>query len=218
MYRLPENLINPLTDQASASVVNPAIASFEFQNHPVRVVTIDGVEYFVAKDVAPILGFKNARQAVRRHVSKQDRDGVTLRDTIGREQTLLAINESGLYALIFGSTLAQAREFKRWITSEVLPSLRQTGSYEMPTEHQLPLLFWRITAMLRGRGAARRRQLNKIVAHRSGEFSLKIGGRWIRRVQAADIPSLPLSHALREGLALSAIRVLKKSDQKTLIH
>lgn len=96
----------------------------------VRSITIDGEPWFVGKDVAEILGYSNPRDAIRNHVDEEDKmDGVAIRDSIGREQIPIFINESGLYSLILRSRLPKAREFKRWVTSEVLPSIRKTGKY-----------------------------------------------------------------------------------------
>ena len=88
---------------------------------------------FVGKDVATALGYANTRKAVLDHVDKEDReDGVTIRDAIGRGSKATFINESGLYSLILSSKLPQAKAFKRWVTAEVLPQIRQTGGY-IPT-------------------------------------------------------------------------------------
>ena len=97
------------------------------------LVNEKGETFFVGKDVAQALGYSNTRKALLDHVDKEDReDGVTIRDAIGRDQKATFINESGLYALVLSSKLPQAREFKRWVTAEVLPQIRQTGGY-IPT-------------------------------------------------------------------------------------
>lgn len=96
----------------------------------IRTVTIDGEPWFVGKDVAEILGYSNTRKAIADHVDNEDKtDGVTIRDSIGREQNPICIKESGLYALIFGSKLESAKRFKHWVTSEILPSIRKHGIY-----------------------------------------------------------------------------------------
>ena len=88
----------------------------------------------MGKDVATALGYSNSRKALLDHVDDEDKtDGVTIRDAIGRNQKAVFINESGLYALILSSKLPQAKAFKRWVTSEVLPQIRQTGGY-IPTK------------------------------------------------------------------------------------
>lgn len=111
----------------------------------VRTITLDNEPWFVGKDVAEALGYSNSRKALADHVDEDDKfqdDGVTIRDTIGREQTPTFINESGVYSLIFGSKLDNAKKFKKWVTSEVLPSIRKTGSYQKPmtTEEKIKLL------------------------------------------------------------------------------
>ena len=89
-----------------------------------------GEPWFVGKDVARRLGYINHRKALRDHVDEEDRkDGVTIRDSIGRDQETTFINESGLYSLVLSSKLPQAKAFKRWVTAEVLPQIRKTGGY-----------------------------------------------------------------------------------------
>lgn len=97
----------------------------------VRTVVVDGEPWFVGKDVAEALGYSNSRKALLDHVDNEDK-GVTNCDTLGGNQNLTIINESGVYALIFGSKLPNAKKFKHWVTSEVLPSIRKTGSYNLP--------------------------------------------------------------------------------------
>ena len=96
----------------------------------VRALKIDGKPWFVGKDVAEILSYTNPRKALSDHVDDEDKlDGVTIRDSIGREQTPILINEGGLFSLILRSQLPKAKAFKRWVTSEVLPSIREFGVY-----------------------------------------------------------------------------------------
>ena len=98
----------------------------------VRTINIDSDVWFVGKDVAEILGYSNTRKALTDPVDDEDKlDGVRIRDSIGREQSPVFINESGLYSLILSSKMPNARKFKRWVTSEVLPAIRKTGHYEM---------------------------------------------------------------------------------------
>lgn len=101
----------------------------------IRTVTIDNEPWFVGKDVADNLGYQNGSRDINRHVSEDDRIKDMIFDGNQNKETIL-INESGLYALIFGSKLESAKRFKRWVTSEVLPALRKTGSYEMPKKKQ----------------------------------------------------------------------------------
>lgn len=106
----------------------------------IRTLTIDDEPWFVGKDVARALEYTNPRKALADHVDDEDKqqgDGVTIRDPMGREQHPTIINESGVYSLIFSSKLPTARKFKRWVTSEVLPSIRKTGGYIKPDSVQL---------------------------------------------------------------------------------
>ena len=100
----------------------------------VRTATINGEPWFVGKDVAMVLGYKNPQEAIRTHVDDEDK-GVSEILTPGGKQKVPFINESGLYSLILSSKLPQAKEFKRWVTSVILPALRKTGSYIAGEEH-----------------------------------------------------------------------------------
>ena len=105
---------------------------FNFENHEVRSLLINSEPWFVGKDVAEILSYSNTRKALTDHVDDEDKmDGVTIRDSIGRNQKPVLINESGLYSLVLSSKLPSAKKFKRWVTSEVLPALRKTGQYQV---------------------------------------------------------------------------------------
>lgn len=95
----------------------------------VRVVEQNGEPWFVGKDVANILGYERPTKAIQDHVDDEDRDEVPIQDSIGRMQKTPTINESGLYSLILSSKLPQSKQFKRWVTSEVLPSIRKHGAY-----------------------------------------------------------------------------------------
>lgn len=96
----------------------------------VRAVEIDGEPWFVGKDVAAALGYGNASDAIARHVDTEDRR-VSRFPTPSGIQEMTIINESGLYALIFGSKLPKAKKFKHWVTSDILPKLRKTGTYSI---------------------------------------------------------------------------------------
>jgi len=94
----------------------------------IRMLTADSEPWFVGKDVAAALGYSNTRDAMNKHVDDEDK-GVAKCDTLGGEQEMTIINESGLYSLIFSSNLPTAKAFKRWVTHDVLPSIRKTGGY-----------------------------------------------------------------------------------------
>lgn len=98
----------------------------------VRALEINGEPYFVGKDVAEVLGYVKPQNAIATHVDEDDTLKQGIIDNLGRTQQTTVINESGLYSLILSSKLPQAKKFKRWVTSEVLPQIRKTGSYQIP--------------------------------------------------------------------------------------
>lgn len=103
----------------------------------IRTVVIDGEPWFVGKDVAEALGYSNTRDALATHVMDEDKNTVVISDGKRRgNPNQVIINESGLYALIFGSKLDSAKRFKHWVTSEVLPQIRRTGTYQKPMTPQ----------------------------------------------------------------------------------
>ncbi|WP_255320388.1 BRO-N domain-containing protein, partial [Brevibacillus borstelensis] len=110
---------------------------FSFQEKQVRVVVKDGEPWFVARDVCAILEIGNTSQALVR--LDDDEKGVISTDTPGGVQEMAAVNESGLYELVLGSKKQEAKEFKRWIKREVLPSIRKTGAYAVSENKIVPL-------------------------------------------------------------------------------
>lgn len=96
----------------------------------IRTVQISDEPWFVGKDVAQVLGYKDTSDALKKHVDAEDKLTRHFTDS-GQSREMYCINESGLYSLIFGSKLEKAKEFKHWVTSEVLPTLRKTGSYSI---------------------------------------------------------------------------------------
>lgn len=105
------------------------LQEFNFKGNNVRTVQIDNEPYFVGNDVANVLGYSRSRKAIQDHVDNDDKCDVPIQDAIGRNQNTTVINESGLYSLILSSKLPTAKEFKHWVTSEVLPSIRKHGAY-----------------------------------------------------------------------------------------
>ena len=106
------------------------LKELNYQGKEVRILELEGKPYFVGKDVAELLGYSNTRKALSDHVDEEDKkDGVTIRDSIGREQKPVLIDESGIYSLIFSSKLESAKKFKRWVFKEVLPDIRKYGMY-----------------------------------------------------------------------------------------
>ncbi|EGQ3454215.1 phage antirepressor [Staphylococcus pseudintermedius] len=105
------------------------LQTFNFEELPVRTLTINDEAYFVGKDIAEILGYSKARNAIAKHVDFEDKKDAPIQGPLGGTQKMTIINESGLYSLIFSSKLDSAKRFKRWVTSEVLPAIRKHGIY-----------------------------------------------------------------------------------------
>ncbi|BAG48104.1 anti-repressor Ant [Staphylococcus phage phiMR25] len=105
-----------------------ALQTFNFEELPVRTLTVNEEPYFVGKDVADILGYKNGSRDINAHVDAEDKLTYQI-STAGQRRNQTIINESGLYSLIFSSKLESAKRFKRWVTSDVLPAIRKHGIY-----------------------------------------------------------------------------------------
>ena len=128
-----------------------AIIPFQFDTHALRVqIDEAGQPWFNANDVCSALEFTNPHKAVADHVDADDLTKREVIDILGRQQRANFINESGLYALILGSTKDAAKRFQRWVTSEVLPAIRKTGSYAVPgAQEALPApIHDRVSAIL----------------------------------------------------------------------
>lgn len=135
----------------------------------IRTVETNGAPYFVGKDVAEVLGYSNSRDALAKHVDDEDK-GVAKCDTLGGNQELTVINESGLYSLILSSKLPKAKEFKHWVTSEVLPSIRKHGMYAMDELIENPdLAIKALTALKEER--EKTKKLTETVAVQSQQIS-----------------------------------------------
>ena len=106
----------------------------------IRTVMINNEPWFVGKDVAEVLGYAKARNAIATHVDTEDKKDAPIQGDLGGTQTMTLINESGLYSLILSSKLPTAKEFKRWVTSEVLPSIRKHGAYMTPETLEAAIL------------------------------------------------------------------------------
>lgn len=135
----------------------------------IRTVTIDNEPWFVGKDVATALGYKNTRQAILTNVMDEDK-GVHSVDTPSGKQEMTVINESGLYALIFGSKLDSAKRFKHWVTSEVLPSIRKHGMYAVDELVNNPELLIKVATELK-----EEREKNKELENTVHEMNRTIG-------------------------------------------
>jgi len=115
------------------------LATFRYDDNPIRTVLVDGEPWFVAADVCAVLGIGNPRQAVS--YLDDDERGVTTNDTPGGRQQMTIVSEAGLYSLILRSRKPEAKAFKRWVTHEVLPAIRRTGRYEVQPAYRLPQTY-----------------------------------------------------------------------------
>ena len=148
MFDYMQNKNNSSASSSTTTTAAPEVTVFKNLVHPefgeLRTVEIDGEPWFVGKDVAAALGYADATKAVRNHVEKEDKimgvqnGSPSIRDNFGRIQYPTWINESGLYSLILSSKLPSAKDFKHWVTSEVLPSIRKNGAYIRNQENMTP--------------------------------------------------------------------------------
>ncbi|MFQ4154657.1 phage antirepressor [Pediococcus pentosaceus] len=105
------------------------LQNFNFEGNEVRTVLINDEPYFVGKDIADVLGYLNTRDALSKHVDEEDKNSVAIHDGKKGNPNQVVINESGMYSLVLSSKLPNAKKFKRWVTNEVLPSIRKHGVY-----------------------------------------------------------------------------------------
>lgn len=106
---------------------------FNFENQQVRTLIINEEPYFVGKDIAIILGYKKPENAIANHVEDEDKTTTLIQGTGSNYKSkTVIVNESGMYSLILSSKLPNAKRFKHWVTSKVLPAIRKTGSYQLP--------------------------------------------------------------------------------------
>ena len=134
----------------------------------IRVIEVNSQPYFVGLDVANALGYVKPRNAISQHVDNEDALKQGVPDNQGLIQETTLINESGVYALVFGSKLPTAKAFKRWVTSEILPSIRKTGSYSI--QHQIPQSFSE-ALMLAAKQAKQIEEQQRQIDHKNGEIS-----------------------------------------------
>lgn len=164
----------------------------------IRTVEQDGGIWFVGKDVAEALGYSNPSNAVISHVDDEDKLRTQIKYA-GQNREVSIINESGLYSLVLSSKLPKAKAFKRWITSEVIPSIRKTGSYNKPSKQPTTQQEQRTKAML----------LNA----QSRQCKL-----WLRLAETTDLPDYKhiCQQKAAEVLAGSPVLPMQKAEKKTL--
>ena len=143
MFDYMQNKNNSSTSSSTSTASAPEVTVFKNPVHPefgnLRTIEIDGEPWFVGKDVAVALGYKKPENAIANHVSDEDKTSTLIQGSGSNYKSKATIiNESGLYSLILSSKLPSAKEFKHWVTSEVLPSIRKNGAYIRNQENMTP--------------------------------------------------------------------------------
>lgn len=210
---------------------------FNFENNQVRTLLINDEPWFVGKDVAEILGYSKARNAIATHVDDDDKKGAPIQGGLGGTQEMTVINESGVYALVFGSKLPSAKRFKHWVTSEVLPQIRKTGSYASPQltgeelmakalieansvlarqskqlEEQKPKVLF-ADSVIASKGSILVRELAKLIKQNGYDIGEKKLYRWLReKGYICKNSTEPTQMAMNLGLFEIVVRTIERGD------
>lgn len=210
---------------------------FNFENNQVRTLLINDEPWFVGKDVAEILGYSKARNAIAAHVDDDDKKGAPIQGDLGGTQEMTVINESGVYALVFGSKLPSAKRFKHWLTSEVLPQIRKTGSYASPQltgeelmakalieansvlarqskqlEEQKPKVLF-ADSVIASKGSILVRELAKLIKQNGYDIGEKKLYRWLReKGYICKNSTEPTQMAMNLGLFEIVVRTIERGD------
>lgn len=210
---------------------------FNFENNQVRTLLINDEPWFVGKDVAQILGYSNPRDALSKHVDDEDKNSVAIRDGNKGNPNQTVINESGVYALVFSSKLPSAIRFKRWVTSEVLPQIRKTGSYASPQltgkelmakalieansvlarqskqlEEQKPKVLF-ANSVIASKGSILIRELAKLIKQNGYDIGEKKLYRWLReKGYICKNSTEPTQMAMNLGLFEIVVRTIERGD------
>lgn len=209
---------------------------FNFEENEVRTLLINGEPYLVGSDVAKILGYSNPNKAIRDHVDEEDK--LTERFVLsGQNREAIVINESGVYALVFSSKLPSAKKFKHWVTSEVLPQIRKTGSYASPQltgeelmakalieansvlarqskqlEEQKPKVLF-ADSVIASKGSILVRELAKLIKQNGYDIGEKKLYRWLReKGYICKNSTEPTQMAMNLGLFEIVVRTIERGD------
>lgn len=210
---------------------------FNFENNQVRTLLINDEPWFVGKDVAQILGYSNPRDALSKHVDDEDKNSVAIRDGNKGNPNQTVINESGVYALVFGSKLPSAKRFKHWVTSEVLPQIRKTRSYASPQltgeelmakalieansvlarqskqlEEQKPKVLF-ADSVIASKNSILIRELAKLIKQNGYDIGEKKLYRWLReKGYICKNSTEPTQMAMNLGLFEIVVRTIERGD------
>jgi len=149
--------------QQTAQINTSEVSTFDFEGFGLRALLLNGEPWFVASDVCEALALNNVSQACSR-LDDDERTDITTNDVTGRLQATVCINESGLYSLILTSRKPEAKRFKKWVTAEVLPSIRKTGGYGTQNSHPIPATYAQ-ALMLAAQQAEKLEQQQALIAH-----------------------------------------------------
>ncbi|MFD3271477.1 BRO family protein [Paenibacillus dendritiformis] len=183
---------------------------FNFSGSDIRVVTKDGQPWWVAKDVCDVLEIKNSRDALGR--LDEDEKGVASTDTLGGTQQVQVVNESGLYSLVLSSRKPEAKQFKRWITHEVIPAIRRTGAYRVPTltPNEAIALSLKQTAEMMTKLPELESKIETVERKVDEQITLDSGAqRRLQKAIGARVYSIEQDKKLRSGLFQQLHREIK---------
>ena len=209
---------------------------FNFENNQVRTLLINDEPWFVGKDVAGALGYADAFGALKKHIDEDDKLVCQI-DSAGQKRDATVINESGIYALVFSSKLQSAKRFKHWVTSEVLPTLRKTGSYATPQltgeelmakalieansvlarqakqlEEQKPKVLF-ADSVIASKGSILIRELAKLIKQNGYDIGEKKLYRWLReKGYICKNSTEPTQKAMNLGLFEIVVRTIERGD------
>lgn len=181
--------------------------AFAYEGHTIRTAGTPEAPLFVAKDVCEVLEIGNSRQALAR--LDDDEKGVISNDTLGGTQQLQAVTESGLYSLILGSRKKEARQFKRWVTHEVLPAIRKTGQYSVQQDRMSRLRALQETIALQIEQEERLREheqrLDLIEAHQN-----RLGSGYVSVRGYCNLNHLPCGNSLAAAVGKRAAAIARE--------
>ena len=186
------------------------------EQHQIRTVLIDSIPYFVGKDVAMVLGYKDTDQAIRTHVDEEDKLTRDF-DGSGQKRAMTVINESGVYSLIFSSKLPSAKQFKHWVTSEVLPSIRKSGMYLSDQAAEAYLHNPEEFAAMAARCSALERKVEAMERKLNERYSLSVLGETVLALTGAISFKDGASFLSQHGVPIGQNRLFKYCRDNKLL-
>lgn len=190
----------------------------------VRTLEINGEPWFVGNDITNALGYQNGRRDINRHVDEDDVLKWYITDSLGREQETTIINESGLYSLIMSSKLPNAKQFKKWVTSEVLPSIRKTGAYSVVqtvSDKQLDVEMTKANAMLEDAKIRKAELLMKMselnISPQASQALVSCASEVLTGIKCIPLPEVDKTYSATEAgeiIGVSAAKIGRVANAK----